>query len=86
LHDVSPLRCRVTQDKRKFVAKEIREEGNRVCYEIWVEHALLVVVWISARQRATYGSKFLEDWCRRHEERLKNAGIVDIDLDNETLD
>jgi hypothetical protein len=75
----------MAQDRRKFIAKEIREEGNKVCYEIWIDHALLCIVWISVRQRGTHGNKFLEDWCRRHEERLKNAGIAGIDLNEENL-
>jgi len=68
---------------REFVAKEIREEDNKVCYEIWTDHALLCLVWISVEQRATHGTRFLEDWCRRNEKSLKNAGIVRIDLRKE---
>jgi hypothetical protein len=41
---------------------------------------LLCIVWMPARQKKTHGEKFLTEWCRRHEESLKNAGIVDIDL------
>jgi len=74
------------QDRRKFIAKEIRKEDNKVCYEMWIDHALLCVVWISVKQKATHGTKFLEDWCRRHEESLKNAGIVGVDLSNEIFE
>jgi hypothetical protein len=73
----------MAQDRRKFVAKEIREERDKVYYEIWVNRTLLCVVWISVRQRNTYGSKCLEEWCRVHEEFLKNAGITGVDLSNE---
>ena len=65
---------------RKFIAREIREEANKVCYEIWIDKELLCIVWISAKQRATHGTRFLEDWCRRHEKSLKNVGISRIDL------
>ena len=73
----------MVQDRRKFIAKEIREENNKPCYEIWIDHALLCIVWISVKQKATHGAKPLEDWCRRHEESLKNAGIAGVDLSNE---
>ena len=72
----------MAQDHRKFVAKEIREETDKVYYEIWVDRTLLGVVWISTRQKETYGSKPLEEWCRRHEESLKFAGIMGVDLSN----
>lgn len=75
----------MAQDHRRFVAKEIREEADYVHYEIWVDRTLLCVVWVSARQRQTYGSKPLEEWCRRHEESLKVAGIIGVDLSNEIL-
>jgi hypothetical protein len=75
----------MAQDHRKFVAKEIREESNKVYYEIWVDRTLLCIVWISARQKETYGSKPLEEWCRRHEESLEIAGISSVDLSNEIL-
>ena len=75
----------MAQDRRKFIAKEIREEDRQVCYEIWADRALLCIVWISAEQRETYGSKVLEDWCRRHEEYLKVAGIAGVDLSDEIL-
>ena len=70
----------MAEDHRKFVAREIREEGGRVCYEIRIDDALLCIVWMPARQKKTHGEKFLTEWYRRHEESLKNAGIVDIDL------
>jgi hypothetical protein len=76
---------------RKFMAQEIREEGGRVCYEIRVEdsllceNTLLCIVWIPAKQKKTHGEEFLTEWCRRHEESLKNAGIVSIDLNAEAL-
>ena len=73
----------MTPDRRKFIAKEIREENNKVCYEIWIDHGLLCIVWISVKQRATHGNKFLEEWCRRHEESLEMAGIAGVDLTNE---
>ena len=75
----------MAQDHRKFVAKEIREESDKVCYEIWVDRALLCIVWISAQQRVTYGNKLLEEWCRRHEESLRIAGITRVDLSDEIL-
>ena len=49
----------MSHDHRKFIAKEIREEHNKVCYEIWADRALLCIVWISVRQKATHGTKFL---------------------------
>lgn len=73
----------MAQDRRKFIAKEVREEESKVCYEIWIDHTLLCVVWISAEQRTTHGSKTLEEWRRRHEESLKKAGIAGVDLTNE---
>jgi hypothetical protein len=70
----------------QFIAKEIRKVDNKVCYEIWIDTALLcMVVWISATQKRTHGKTFLEEWCRRHEESLKIAGIVGVDLTNETF-
>jgi len=77
-------RC-MDADHRKFMAQEIREEEGRVCYEIRIEDVLLCIVWIPARQKKTHGEKFLTEWCRRHEESLKNAGIVGIDLNVEAL-
>ena len=79
------MRHLIAQDRRKFVAKEIREESDKVYYEIWIDRTLLCVVWISAGQRETYGSKPLEEWCRRHEESLRIAGITGVDLSNEIL-
>jgi hypothetical protein len=76
----------MAQDRRKFIAKEIRKEDNKVCYEIWIDHALLRIVWISVKQKATHGTKLLEDWCLRHEESLKNAGIAGVDLSNEVFE
>jgi hypothetical protein len=73
----------MAQDRRKFIAKEIREEGSKVCYEIWVDQTLLCIVWLSAKQRAAHGNKFLEDWCRRNEKPLRHAGIAGIDLNEE---
>jgi len=73
----------MAQDRRKFIAKEIREEGSKVCYEIWVDQTLLCIVWLSAKQLAARGNKFLEDWCRRNEGPLKNAGIAGVDLNEE---
>jgi hypothetical protein len=70
----------MAQYQRKFVAKEIRQEDNKVCYEIWTDHALLCIVWISVKQRATHGTRLLEDWCLRNEEFLKNAGVAGVDL------
>ena len=59
-------RCGIltAQEPRKFVAKEIREETDKVYYATWVDRTLLCVVWISAKRRETYGSKPLEEWCR----------------------
>ena len=76
----------MAQDRRKFIAKEIREEARQVCYEIWADRVLLCIVWISAEQRKTYGSKVLEEWCRRHEDSLKIAGITGVDLNNEIFE
>jgi hypothetical protein len=81
----SIVRHLMAQDRRKFVAKEIREERDKVYYEIWVDRALLCIVWISAQQRMTYGDAFLQEWYRRHEESLKSAGIAGVDLSNEVL-
>jgi hypothetical protein len=71
--------------RKPTLAKEIREQDRQVCYEIWADRALLCIVWISAEQRETYGSKVLEYWCRRHEESLKVAGIAGVDLSDEIL-
>lgn len=76
----------MAQDHRKFIATEIREEDEKVCYEIRVDRALLCIVWISIKQKTTHGTKPLEDWCRRHEESLKNAGIVAVDLSKEIFE
>jgi hypothetical protein len=76
----------MAQDRRKFIAKEIREEDNKVCYEIWIDHTLLCIVWISIKQKATHGTKLLEDWCRPHEESLKNAGITGVNLSEEIFE
>ena len=74
----------MAQYYRKFAAKEIREEDDKVWYEIWTDRALLCIVWIPAKQRATHGTRYLEDWCRRNEESLKNASIMRIDLCKES--
>lgn len=76
----------MAQDRRKFIAKEIREEGNKACYEMWIDRALLCIVWISVKQRTSHGTTLLEAWCRRHEVSLKHAGIAGIDLSNECFD
>ena len=73
------------RDNRKFVAKKVREDDNKVCYEMWIDHVLLCIVWISAEHRVIHGIKSLEEWCRRHEENLKDAGIVRVDLSREIL-
>jgi hypothetical protein len=75
----------IARDWRKFMAKEIREVDNKVCYEIWIDRTLLCMVWISTKQKRTHGKAFLEEWCRRHEESLAIAGIAGVDLTNETL-
>ena len=76
----------MAQDRRKFIAKEIRQVDDKVCYEIWIDQALLCIVWISIRQKETHGTRLLEEWCRRHEESLRNAGIAGVDLSNEILE
>ena len=52
---------------------------------MWIDHVLLCIVWISAEHRVIHGIKSLEEWCRRHEENLKDAGIVRVDLSREIL-